>query len=1356
MRLKLESARNIFANLKSSIRSSFDIPENPKLRFVGVILIFTLLVLIFLELIYISKDFNKTKGGIKTYSIDNLTRERIYVFKPGEKIIGKRVPKTITTVIFSPKIEDKSKLKFTKSGKYVYKIPDNTKLGNYRLSILFQDLKGEMVKLRTYKIKIVANTPVDTLNKSVTNFINSVKKKLLFKKVHAQGELNENAEGCLWEPKDPECEWSSQKVYDVYQNSCSGRFKKENYHFQDGVCGYNQNQSSSSTGNASTSLCPQPYFQCGGTSGLEDKNKTTLFKVTPQCQEGESSPKSWENSIEEENSEQCKTTDSEESESSTAGSPPYIDPSNSAGINQPSGALYSKLLSGGENVDESKNLSCIKSEDKSKHIMYECSTPDGNGSDKYRICYEDYWQYDQTDRDKNKPPVCLFEQSENDTERFHCDYFDNFSDIPEGHECRNILEIKNQHRITPGLVGSELRSQGICGQNGPESLQIPYYCENGFRRYWQYSRTPGSECVWKRGRYNNEQQISREVVVRPDSQFSCGLTKEALSKGDQGSQNWFDRGFKDQFGEEYPIVLAHYHRLGAFPAVDIHADPDPETGKKDIIFYSKQAYQDEFCSGDEDNCITRFASYDLNDWEEFLVQNPDEFQPIIQSLAGQCYSAQSAKEALKTIIERLQKEGFLVSDINQVFTAYRYNFMLFDCAPDQVRNTLSDKKLLDIILPIEIAAYYRNSGFRELLAFFPFLDLQGLYDLISDDNPYLSESDKRFITAGILFDIGTGPLGKLKSLGEAVLRRINLNEYRRMGEAILAVANNTELRQVSRSVVRYYINNTPDAAKYVNKLRAAVKLFTHSENTESVQDEFVEYFEDVLFKAINSSRFNSDKATLNKALEDLYSIAADGSLRGSRLLGKYPESGNFFQNFLSRRQRLMDFYLIDPDLADLIVKEEVVGIHGSSSGSLLSVLHNGLMPLTKLRAESELVASGERLYANELMNSTVSFFEWWRYKLLNNYAASKPQITTEYLEQRIKGWKQALIDDPANVDNPAIERMIGDLERVKWFLEYNPRNDLQRLHQRLIGENFPLAYMANGSGIDSSRFGKPLVGVRGEFFVKEGVAKDNVRAIFVPGEKIDSVKGYIQDLGLEIKVFNLDYLLDTRNMAHSIPQVVEVTSNITLSNLKKQFGEFLGEGGLGRTFVNRDEGTVTKIFKTGYLSGTPMDNFNLLQNELYKTHGGKAGIPTYKYEVRDKWGNVIGFGQEFISNALELEEFLRRGNRLTVEEINDGLAQLQELHKVVGLPHGDVAYFDHLNTGNILIQTIFDENGNITARKIRFIDHFGNYYDIFSQNPYQLRDVMKNELQNFRNFMLKEAWDGRGDPAPKRRETVRL
>lgn len=42
---------------------------------------------------------------------------------------------------------------------------------------------------------------------------------------------------CDWNRLNPECDYGSKQVYDVEQNSCTGEYRRFNYHTQEGVCG---------------------------------------------------------------------------------------------------------------------------------------------------------------------------------------------------------------------------------------------------------------------------------------------------------------------------------------------------------------------------------------------------------------------------------------------------------------------------------------------------------------------------------------------------------------------------------------------------------------------------------------------------------------------------------------------------------------------------------------------------------------------------------------------------------------------------------------------------------------------------------------------------------------------------------------------------------------------------------------------------------------------------------------------------------------------------------------------------------------------------------------------------------------
>jgi len=65
-----------------------------------------------------------------------------------------------------------------------------------------------------------------------------------------------------WKYLYPECDWSSNKVYEVYQHSGTGEYDRRDYHYQDGACGYSKSSTSSSSSSSNSGEWRFVYPEC--------------------------------------------------------------------------------------------------------------------------------------------------------------------------------------------------------------------------------------------------------------------------------------------------------------------------------------------------------------------------------------------------------------------------------------------------------------------------------------------------------------------------------------------------------------------------------------------------------------------------------------------------------------------------------------------------------------------------------------------------------------------------------------------------------------------------------------------------------------------------------------------------------------------------------------------------------------------------------------------------------------------------------------------------------------------------------------------------------------------------------------
>jgi len=238
---------------------------------------------------------------------------------------------------------------------------------------------------------------------------------------------------------------------------------------------------------------------------------------------------------------------------------------------------------------------------------------------------------------------------------------------------------------------------------------------------------------------------------------------------------------------------------------------------------------------------------------------------------------------------------------------------------------------------------------------------------------------------------------------------------------------------------------------------------------------------------------------------ELLVIAVDGNLAGKSIDFSVPDRYHYhYTDFLQRRAELIRIYAENRELAKLIVNNEILGFHGSKSGTLFSVLDEGLIPLSVLRQRGELVPAGERVRAmSQNIQETTSAFRWFQSRGISRYSRNGDVMTVDELINGIKILRDPNIIDPS-MSMEMRQAAANDTEKVLEFLQQVPTDTEMALKQQLIQSNFPVAYAFNGKGIETSD--KVSSHIYGEFIVPGGVPRGNIKALFVPEDKIDFVK----------------------------------------------------------------------------------------------------------------------------------------------------------------------------------------------------------------------------------------------------------
>jgi len=170
-----------------------------------------------------------------------------------------------------------------------------------------------------------------------------------------------------------------------------------------------------------------------------------------------------------------------------------------------------------------------------------------------------------------------------------------------------------------------------------------------------------------------------------------------------------------------------------------------------------------------------------------------------------------------------------------------------------------------------------------------------------------------------------------------------------------------------------------------------------------------------------------------------------------------------------------------------------------------------------------------------------------------------------------------------------------------------------------------------------------------------------------------------------------------------------------------QYGELLGSGAFGQTYLDDSSNTVTKIFFDSEYSA------NIAQIDFYRQYGGQYGIPGFIGEVPG------GFQMEYIENSITLGEYIKRGGTFTADEVACAIGDLKQIQEMTGLAHGDIVKFlprDNrhvLHPGNIMVQ--LSPGGN----RIRLIDFWAEP-NFFGTNLTNI-NYQNFELQKYRTLL---------------------
>jgi hypothetical protein len=254
---------------------------------------------------------------------------------------------------------------------------------------------------------------------------------------------------------------------------------------------------------------------------------------------------------------------------------------------------------------------------------------------------------------------------------------------------------------------------------------------------------------------------------------------------------------------------------------------------------------------------------------------------------------------------------------------------------------------------------------------------------------------------------------------------------------------------------------------------------------------------------------------------EMRSIIETGQLGNGSVLPHYPgRIGITHNNLFENRAALLKIYFHNPQLAKAIVEHNIVGGHGSSSGSFLGVLEHGLIPQGELIELGSAVSTGEIVKGGLAWNKDRTSLAWWSdVQTLKSYAVHRP-VTDEALIQAIKELQNQINTGKgigfASVDS--LRQQMLFFQRTLEFLSSNPDS----VEASLIRKGTPIIYFVSGDNFDSEDIVPGNSSIPSEYGVKSGIPLKNIRIILVPFTEVDVTQEILKAQHPDIQVFSIE------------------------------------------------------------------------------------------------------------------------------------------------------------------------------------------------------------------------------------------
>lgn len=187
-----------------------------------------------------------------------------------------------------------------------------------------------------------------------------------------------------------------------------------------------------------------------------------------------------------------------------------------------------------------------------------------------------------------------------------------------------------------------------------------------------------------------------------------------------------------------------------------------------------------------------------------------------------------------------------------------------------------------------------------------------------------------------------------------------------------------------------------------------------------------------------------------------------------------PEARGQRSSNKANQWRLASIYAHDPETAELIAENNIIGFHGTRSSSLVDILEDqALLTAYEANKRGRTITTGELVNGLSDGDRQVAFANWASPHSLDRYAGPAEPLTLEALEEKIaeneknKAYYIEVFGEPDEAENPVyydrmqvVSHRIELLKQEAQFVADNPDS----LRASLILANFPISFGLSGNG----------------------------------------------------------------------------------------------------------------------------------------------------------------------------------------------------------------------------------------------------------------------------------------------------